>query len=155
MKNLIVYFSWSNNTKRLVEEINKSFNFEIIRIEKEIPYSSNYDICAYKEAKEEVENNIHPSIKKLNTNFNEYDNIFLFFPIWWYTLPMPLLTFINEYLKDFKGKVYLFANSYTNDPQYMINSLKDVKAINNKINFIEGLFNKSVKEHISYLKEVN
>ena len=54
MKTLIAYFSWSNNTKSLVEKINEKFNYDIVRIERAVPYSDNYDICAYKEAKEEV-----------------------------------------------------------------------------------------------------
>ena len=31
MKNLIIYFSWSNNTKKLVEEINKELNFDVFK----------------------------------------------------------------------------------------------------------------------------
>ncbi len=62
MKNLIVYFSWSNTTKNLIEQINKEFSFDVIRIERKIPYSSEYKICAYKEAKEEIDNNIHPEL---------------------------------------------------------------------------------------------
>ena len=46
MKTFIVYFSWSNNTKRLVEEVNKKFDFDVVRIEREIPYSNDYNECA-------------------------------------------------------------------------------------------------------------
>ena len=79
MKSLIVYFSWSNNTKNLVESINKFLNFDVVRIEKEIPYSEDYNQCAYVEAKEEVDKNVHPAIKKMNINVNEYDRIYYFF----------------------------------------------------------------------------
>lgn len=37
MKNLIVYFSWSNNTKNLIETINKQFGFDVVRIERKKP----------------------------------------------------------------------------------------------------------------------
>ena len=96
MKTLIVYFSWSNNTKNLVEEINKKLHYDVIRIEKEHPYSSDYNQCAYVEAKEEVEKHIHPQIKELKVDVNNYDRILLFFPIWWYTFPMPVGTFIEQ-----------------------------------------------------------
>ena len=66
MKNLIVYFSWSNNTKNLIETINKQFGFDVVRIERKKPYSQNYHTCAYVEAKEEVEKHIHPQINALN-----------------------------------------------------------------------------------------
>lgn len=81
-----------------------------------------------------------------------YDEIILMFPIWWYTIPMCVGTFVKE-LKKYKGKVIICANSYTNDKQYMINSLNDIKKINPEINVVEGLFNKSALEHIKILKE--
>ncbi len=153
MKTLMVYFSWSNNTKKLVEQINKEFNFDIVRIEKQQPYSEDYNTCAYVEAKEEVKKRIYPAIKNLNINLNEYDKILLFFPIWWYTFPMPVGTFINS-IKDFKGEIIAFANSYTNDPQYMKNSMHDLKELNNNINFKEGLFNQNVKKHIDFVNKI-
>lgn len=52
MKTLIAYFRGSNNTKRLVEEVNKEFNFVVVRIERETPYSKDYNECAYVEAKD-------------------------------------------------------------------------------------------------------
>lgn len=155
MKTIIVYFSWSNNTKNLVNDINKTFNFDILRIERKVPYSTDYNICAYKEAKEEWENGIYPEIKEINIDLNQYDKILLFFPIWWYTFPQAIGTFITNNLKDYKGKVILFENSYTNDRQYVFNSLKDFKALNSSINVRDGLFNKSVSDHIKYIKENN
>ena len=102
MKTLIAYFSWSNNTKKLVDKINEKKKYDVIRIERAIPYSDDYDICAYKEAKEEVNKKIHPAIKPLDIDFGNYDQILLFFPIWWYTFPMPIATFI-ESIKGYKG----------------------------------------------------
>lgn len=65
---------------------------------------------------------------------------------------MPVGTFIKE-LNGFSGNVMLFANSYTNDKQYMINSLNDIKELNPSLRIKEGLFNKSIEEHLSILKE--
>ena len=45
----------------------------------------------------------------------------------------------------------MFANSYTNDPQYMINSKKDILEVNPDLSLIDGLFNKSVKEYINFI----
>lgn len=151
MKSVIVYFSWSNNTKKLVEGINKQFNYDVVRIEKKVPYSDDYNECAYVEAKEEVDKNIHPEIKDLNINLNEYDEILLFFPIWWYTFPMPVATFIEK-LKGYKGQIILFENSYTNDKQYVKNSLRDFKNIDSNLNVSQGLFNETVKEHIKFIE---
>lgn len=153
MKTIIVYFSWSNNTKNLVEKLNQDFKFDVTRVERKVPYSSDYDTCAYVEAKGEVERHVNPEIKKLNVDFNAYDRILLFFPIWWCTFPMPIATFVEE-LKGFKGEIYVFANSYTNDPQYMVNSMRDLRDIDTNLNFKEGLFNQNVKKHIEFIKNM-
>lgn len=153
MKTLIAYFSWSNNTKQIVEDINKIFNFDILRIQKEVPYSSDYNTCAYIEAKEEWEKKLFPKIKESTIDISTYDEILLFFPIWWYTFPRPIATFIKEDLANYKGKVILFANSYTNDPQYVENSIKDLKEINDKLDIEFGLFNKNIDEHITFINK--
>lgn len=154
MKTVIVYFSWSNNTKRLVEVTNKEFNFPIYRIERKIPYSEDYSTCAYVEAKEEKDKFLYPEIKEFPIEILKAERILLFFPIWWYTFPMPIGTFIKE-LKGYKGEVISFANSYTNDPQYVTNSIRDIKKSNPEIIVKEGLFNKSVAEHIKFIKELD
>ena len=66
---------------------------------------------------------------------------------------MPIATFIKN-LKGFKGEVVVFANSYTNDPQYMSNSMRDLKNIDDKITFKEGLFNKDAKSHVEFIKNL-
>ena len=153
MKNLIIYFSWSNNTKKLVEGLNKEFNFDVVRLERKEAYSDDYDTCAYVEAKGEWEKHIHPEIRDLGVDVNKYDRILLFFPIWWYTFPMPVGTLIEKF-KGFNGEVILFENSYTHDPKYVETSLKDFKDIDDKIKVSQGLFNKSVKEHVEFIKNM-
>ena len=152
MKRLITYFSYSNNTKRLVEGIkNEITDIDVIRIERKKPYSNDYDECAYHEAKDEIDNNIHPEIKEINVDLNSYDEIMIFFPIWWYTYPMPIATFIEK-MHGYKGKVILFANSYANDYHYMKNSLRDFKKLDPEIDVSEGLFNKDLNEHLNFIK---
>lgn len=151
MKTLIAYFSYSGNTKKIVEAIEKKFSYDMVRIERTKPYSKDYDECAYVEAKEEWERRMEPAIKPLNVDYSNYDRILLFFPIWWYTYPMPIATFARL-LKGYKGKVVVFANSYSNIPSYMDNVMKDLKDVGKDISFERGLFNESIEAHISYLE---
>lgn len=118
MKNLIVYFPWSGNTQKLAKAVDDYFGFDTERIERTLPYSDDYDTCAYVEAKNECENHTHPQINELKFDANVYHRILLFFPIWWYSFPMPVATFIEK-IKGFKGEVVLFENSYTNDAGYV------------------------------------
>lgn len=154
MKNLIIYFSWSGNTDALVKEVNKEFNFDTVRINRKQPYSTDYDTCAYVEAKGEWEKHIHPNISGLNVDINAYDRILLFYPIWWYTFPMPIATLVEK-MRDYKGEIVMFENSYTNDPQYVDNSMADFKQINSLLNVKQGLFNQSAKEHIEFIRNLD
>lgn len=153
MKNLIIYFSWSGNTEKLVKETNKKFGYDAVKVERAEAYSDDYDTCAYVEAKEEWEKRLHPEIKGVGVDVNTYDRILLFFPIWWYTFPMPIATLI-EGLKGYRGEIVAFENSYTNDPKYVENSIKDLKALDGALNVRQGLFNKSTKEHVEFIEKL-
>lgn len=154
MKNLIIYFSYSGNTDKLVKETNKHFNFDVARIDRKVPYSSDYDTCAYGEAKDEWQQHVHPEIVGLDKDIFAYDRILLFFPIWWYTFPMPIATLVEK-MKGYKGEVVLFENSYTNDPQYVENTLRDFRKVDGALNVKQGLFNKSAGEHIRFIENLN
>lgn len=152
-KNLIAYFSWSGNTERLANNLAKELGIETVKIERAVPYSEDYNECAYVEAKEEVKTKNHPQIRPINVDFANYDNILVFFPIWWYTMPMPVLTFLDS-LKGYQGKVYLFANSYTNDPAYVDNYMRDTLESCPDLNINQGLFNQHLSRHVEFIKAI-
>ena len=154
MKNLIVYFSWSGNTDKLVKETNAEFGFDVARVERAVDYSTDYDTCAYVEAKGEWEQRVCPAIKNLDVNVADYDRILLFFPIWWYTYPMPIATFIKQ-LHDYNGEIVVFENSYTHDEKYVENSLGDIAKMDTELNVKQGLFNKSVADHVEFIKKLD
>ena len=65
------------------------------------PYSSDYDECLDRAADEKADN-ARPVLTSSVSNFADYDIIFSGFPNWWYTLPMPILSFVDGY--DWSGK---------------------------------------------------
>ena len=68
------------------------------------PYPSDYDECMDRASEEKAEN-ARPKLTGSVENFSDYDVIFLGFPNWWYTLPMPVLSFVEQY--DFSGKTVI------------------------------------------------
>jgi flavodoxin len=56
-------------------------------------------------AQQEQRANAHPALATHITNLQDYDTIFLGYPIWWYDLPMPLYSFFDEY--NFSGKTII------------------------------------------------
>lgn len=94
-KPLVVYFSESGNTKKVAEMIHNKVGGDIIRIEMVKAYPENYDTLT-KQAKREQEQNARPELKTKIPNINEYGVIFLGYPNWWSSMPMPVYTFIEQ-----------------------------------------------------------
>ncbi len=153
MNTFIVYFSWSGNTEKTAKNIAKKTGGEWFRLERQIPYSKDYNTCAYVEAKEEIEGKIRPEVKMPLPDICRYDRVILAFPIWWYTSPMPVWTFLESY-PDWRGKaIYVFANSYTDDPGYFTTSIADAKKSARNADTRPGLFNKDIAKLDTWLLE--
>lgn len=100
-KILIAYFSWSGNTKAVAESIQKKVSGDLYQIIPETPYSQNYSAVVDK-AKQEQQANARPAIKNRPADISQYDLIFVGYPNWWGSMPMPVATFIESY--SWQGK---------------------------------------------------
>lgn len=108
-KTLIVYFSWSNNTDTMAGYIHKVVGGDIERIEPVTAYPENYDETADL-AKTQRDNGERPAFKSLTYNPEDYDTIFIGYPIWWYELPIIMRTFFDTY--DLSGKNIIPFNTH-------------------------------------------
>ena len=109
MKTLIVYYSYSGNTKRIAEMIHSKIGGDVARIETVNPYEGDYN-SVVEQGKKEVDSGFAPEIKPMNINMSDYDTIVIGTPVWWYTYAPAVKTFLNE--NDFSGKtVYSFATN--------------------------------------------
>lgn len=100
-KILIAYFSHSGNTEKVAQEIHEIVGGDIVKIETVNPYPSDYHECT-EVAKAEKENNARPKLSTVVNNMEDYDTIFIGYPIWWHTAPMAIGTFLESY--DLSGK---------------------------------------------------
>lgn len=103
---LVAYFSWSGNGQQMARWIAEETGGELFRIVPEESYGEDYGACADR-AKEELDNEIRPALSShIDPDMMaQYDTIYLGFPIWWYDLPTPVWTFLEEY--DFSGKTVI------------------------------------------------
>ena len=100
-KALVLYFSQSGNTETVAKFIHEEVGGDIIKLETQKAYPSDYnELVNY--AQEEQRNNERPALKTKIDNIDQYDVIFLGYPNWWADMPMPLYTFLDEY--DLSGK---------------------------------------------------
>ena len=103
-KILIVYFSWSGNTRGIAQEIQSQTGADIYEIELTHPYSTDYNTVLM-EAQEDQHNQARPEIANLPASLDGYDTILLGYPNWWASIPMPIATFLESY--DFSGKTII------------------------------------------------
>jgi len=105
-KVLIAYFSWSGNTDQLADIVQAQIGGELFRIVPETPYAEDFDGCATR-AQNELNDGTRPPLSSHIEKevMAEYDVILMGFPIWWYDLPMPVWTFLEEY--DLSGKTII------------------------------------------------
>ena len=154
MYKVVCYFSASGVTKRVAESISSAINADIFEIEPSIPYTSEDLDWTNKNSRTSVEmnnKNSRPSIKS-SGDIGNYDTVIIGFPVWWYTAPTIINTFIES--NNFDGKrVYVFVTSGSSTVDSSFNDLKEKYP---NINFISGKrFNSGVlKEDIlSWINE--
>ena len=108
-KILVAYFSWSGNTKAVAEEIHKQVGGDIVEIVPATPYSETYSVTVAK-AKAEQAANARPAISTKIADFDKYDIVFLGYPNWWGSYPMPVATFVDTYKLDGKTVAPFFTH---------------------------------------------
>lgn len=94
---LIAYFSYTGNTEEVAQQIADQTGGTLVEIERATPYED-----ASEEGEEEIENNVHPEITVDLDSVDDYDTIFVGYPIWFDEAPMVIDTFLESY--DFTGK---------------------------------------------------
>ncbi len=113
MKKLVAYFSASGVTKAAAERLAKSIGADLFEIKPVVPYTRADLDWRDKNSRSSVEMNnadSRPEIAQQLSNMDEYDTIFIGFPIWWYVAPTIINTFLESY--DFSGKTIVpFATS--------------------------------------------
>ena len=112
-KKLVAYFSASGKTAKVADMLADAVGADIYEIRPEVPYSKADLNWMNKKSRSSVEMNdkaFRPAIADKNAKIDQYDTIFLGFPIWWYVAPTIINTFLESH--DFAGKkVILFATS--------------------------------------------
>ena len=103
-KILIVFFSWSGNTRGIAQEIQAQTDADIYEITLVHPYSTYYNTVLM-EAQEDQHRQARPEIANPLPSIDEYDTILLGYPNWWASIPMPIATFLESY--DFTGKTII------------------------------------------------
>lgn len=104
-RTLVVYFSATGNTREVAEtlaELQGADLFEIVPAEPYTDEDLNYSDGNCRANREQNDDSARPAMASTLENLDQYDVVYLGFPIWWGTLPKILCTFLETY--DLSGK---------------------------------------------------
>ncbi len=134
---LVSYFSASGVTKRVAEKIAKAINGDLFEIKPTQKYTAEDLDWTNKQSRSSIEmedKSFRPQILNKVLNITEYNTVVLGFPVWWYTAPRIINTFIEE--NNLEGKeIYIFVTSGNSGSE---GSFKDLKNTYKNLNFISN-----------------
>ncbi|MBQ2921578.1 MAG: hypothetical protein IJE60_00580 [Tyzzerella sp.] len=88
-KTLVAYFSASGVTAKVADKLADALGADIYEIRPAVPYTKADLNWMNKKSRSTIEMNdktIRPAIANKDARIDEYDTIFLGFPIWWYVM---------------------------------------------------------------------
>ena len=125
-KTLVAYFSATGTTKAAAQQLAKEHDADLYEITPEVPYTAADLDWRDKSSRSTVEmkdKSSRPAIKGRCENIDQYDTVWIGFPVWWYTAPTIVNTFIEAH--DLSGKVLcVFATSGGSGVEGSANDLK-------------------------------
>ena len=125
MKTLIIYHSYTGNTKLVAQKIKEKLKCDILELKPTIPFSEDYQTVVDEYQNNESEKKI-VEIENININLDNYDKIILGTPVWWYTITPVIRAFLKKY--DLKNKeIYPFATN----AGWLGRTFKEIKEICN------------------------
>lgn len=103
---LVAYFTFSGNTGKGAKIIAKKTGADIFEIKMAKRYRGNI----YEVSQKDLNQDVHPELAGHVKAMSQYDLILLGYPTWWATMPMAIVTFLEEY--DFTGKTIVSFSSH-------------------------------------------
>ena len=111
---LVLYASRTNNTERVAQLIQTTLDCDILEVEPETAYDNDYNAMLERSQEElaAIRQGNYPPIKTSLENFDDYDIVFVGYPIWYSSMATSMQTFLHEHAAKLAGKrIALFATS--------------------------------------------
>ena len=125
-RTLVAYFSATGTTKRAAQQLAKEKDADLFEIAPDVPYTAadlDWRDKSSRSTLEMKDKSSRPAIKGTCANMADYDTVWIGFPVWWYTAPTIINTFIEAH--DLSGKtICVFATSGGSGVSGSANDLK-------------------------------
>lgn len=97
---LVAYFSYSGTTRNVAAALSEKTGGDLFEIASQDGYSN-----VYMESNSEIRSNARPALTDTVKNMEDYDIVFVGYPVWWHATPAPINTFLESY--DLTGKLII------------------------------------------------
>ena len=132
---LVVYFSRTGNTEKIAEYLIELTDADSYVIEAAVPYTDEdiaYNNSSCRANQEQNDKSVRPEIAKSLNSIENYDTIFLGYPIWWGQEPRIIDTFLESY--DFSDKTVIpFCTSGSSGITTSEKNIADLVPIGNQL----------------------
>lgn len=111
---LVLFASRSGNTESMANEIREQLDCDILEVEPQTPYDNDYNSMLSRAQDElaAIRQGNYPPVKTSVESFEDYDMIFVGYPIWHGSMATPMQTFLHNHADKLAGKqIALFASS--------------------------------------------
>lgn len=133
-RTLIVYYSWSGNTRRVARIIHEIAGGDLIELEPVEPYPTSYS-ATLERARREIRAGLKPQLKTRIEGVENYDVVFIGSPNWWGTIAPPVTSFLSQY--NLSGKT--IAPFFTHGGGGLQKMLDDLKKLCPKSKILQPL----------------
>lgn len=137
---LVVYYTWSNNTGAVAEELHTVVGGDIVEVEPSTPYTTDYNemlTIGLQELNAIDNSESYPAINTSIPDFDDYDVIFIGYPLWYSRMATPMQAFLHNHAEQLAGKtIALFCTSASNG---IFGTVADARRICPDATFTEAL----------------
>lgn len=126
---LVLYASRTNNTERVAQLIQTTLDCDILEVEPQTPYNSDYNTMLSRAQDElaAIRQGNFPPVKTSIENFDDYDIVFVGYPIWYGSMATPMQTFLHSHASKLAGKrIALFATSGSSGISTSVNEARSL-----------------------------
>ena len=149
--NLVAFFSAEGNTKKEAERLSKILNCDLFEIKPTTPYTKgdlNWMNPFSRSSKEMHKKDSRPELLEKLDSIDKYDTIYIGFPVWWYTCPHIINTFIESY--DLSNKtIKVFFTSGSTKEEVIVKSMNNLyPSLVTSVKRFNGISDEDIKEWI-------
>ena len=119
---LVIYYSFSGNSKKIADYVQKKLNAAILELKPKVPFSSDYDEVVEEWQNNDIKRDVE--IENIDKDLNQYNKIVLITGTWWYSITPVMKRFLKDY--DLSGKDVIVASS---NAGWIGHSLKDYETL--------------------------